>query len=107
MSANSTSTEPRRGGRRLGRTLRIRVVAGEVFIDGISVWPDPLEAKRRLGVLPDDLRLFERLSGLELLVYVGLLRGLPRHEIDDRIVDLIAGWKKGFNVCVHRTAESI
>ncbi|MEM7288621.1 MAG: ABC transporter ATP-binding protein [Actinomycetota bacterium] len=79
-----------------GKTTTIKMLvgllrpdAGEVFVDGIAVWPDPLEAKRRLGVLPDDLRLFERLSGLELLVYVGLLRGLARTEIDERADQLL------------------
>jgi ABC-2 type transport system ATP-binding protein len=79
-----------------GKTTTIKMMvgllrpdAGSVLVDGVSVWPDPLEAKRRLGVLPDDLRLFERLSGLELLVYAGLLRGIDRDEIDARAAQLL------------------
>ena len=35
-----------------------------------------------MGVLPDGVRLFDRLSGTELLRYVGLLRRVPagRHR---------------------------
>lgn len=79
-----------------GKTTTIKMLVGllrpdegDVQVAGLPVWPDPLEAKRRLGVLPDDLRLFERLSGLELLVYVGLLRGLERTAVDDRATQLL------------------
>jgi ABC-2 type transport system ATP-binding protein len=79
-----------------GKTTTIKMLVGllrpdegNVRIDGVSVWPDPLEAKRRIGVLPDDLRLFERLSGRELLVYVGLLRGLKRDQVDMRAEQLL------------------
>ena len=74
-----------------GKTTTIRMLvgllrpdAGTVRIGGVDVWPDPVEAKRRIGVLPDDLRLFERLSGLELLTTIGLLRSMPRDEVDRR-----------------------
>jgi ABC-2 type transport system ATP-binding protein len=79
-----------------GKTTTIRMIVGllrpdggTVQVDGIDVWPNPLEAKRRLGVLPDDLRLFERLTGIELLVYLGLLRGLDRTEVDRRAIGLL------------------
>src|SRR6266511_4734905 len=55
----------------------LRPDAGTVTIDGHDVWRDPVAAKRRIGVLPEDLRLFDRLSGSELLTYNGLLRGMP------------------------------
>ena len=40
--------------------------------------------KSRIGVLPEGLRLFERLSGRELLSYNGQLRGIPRAEVEQR-----------------------
>jgi ABC-2 type transport system ATP-binding protein len=66
-----------------GKTTSMRMItcllkpdAGYAFVDGLNVWEDPTAAKHRFGVLPDDLRLFERLSGIEMLTYVGLLRRL-------------------------------
>ncbi len=41
----------------------LRPDAGLVLIDGVEVWRDPVAAKRRIGVLPEDLRLFDRLTG--------------------------------------------
>ena len=55
----------------------LRPDAGRVIVAGVDVWSDPAAAKARMGVLPDGLRLFERLSGPELLSYLGRLRGMP------------------------------
>jgi ABC-2 type transport system ATP-binding protein len=53
------------------------------------VWDDPVAAKARCGVLPEGLRLFERLSGRELLGFTGRLRGLPGAEADTRAGELL------------------
>jgi len=68
----------------------LRPDAGSVWVDGIDVWQDPVAAKRRVGVLPEGLRLFERLTGRELLTYTGLLRGLPAADVDARGTELLA-----------------
>lgn len=79
-----------------GKTTTIRMIvgllrpdSGTVTIKGEPVWPDPTEVKRIVGVLPDDLRLFERLTGEELLLYVGLLRRFDRDEVISRSAELI------------------
>ena len=57
----------------------LRPDAGRAWVLGHDVWADPVAAKRLLGVLPDGVRLFDRLTGAELLAYNGLLRGMdPR-----------------------------
>jgi len=79
-----------------GKTTTIRMIvgllrpdAGTIQVQGHSVWPDPTEVKKIVGVLPDDLRLFERLTGEELLVYVGLLRRLERPAVLERSKQLL------------------
>ncbi len=67
----------------------LRPDAGRVEIDGHDVWADPVAVKARIGVLPEGLRLFERLSGVELLAYTGRLRGLPGAEVDKRAAQLL------------------
>src|SRR5689334_3151821 len=67
----------------------LRPDAGTIEIDGRDVWRDPVEVKARIGVLPEGLRLFERLSGRELLGYAGRLRGLPGPQVDARAAELI------------------
>lgn len=41
----------------------LRPDAGQVVIDGLDVWADPVAAKAIIGVVPSEARLFERLSG--------------------------------------------
>ncbi|MFF0740847.1 ABC transporter ATP-binding protein [Streptomyces sp. NPDC004111] len=67
----------------------LRPDQGTVEIGGHDVWRDPVEVKSRIGVLPEGLRLFERLSGRELLAYSGRLRGLPGAEVDKRATQLL------------------
>ncbi|MFB7913976.1 ABC transporter ATP-binding protein [Streptomyces sp. NPDC056061] len=67
----------------------LRPDEGRIEISGHDVWRDPVEVKSRIGVLPEGLRLFERLSGRELLAYTGRLRGLPGAEVDKRATQLL------------------
>ncbi|OWA12914.1 ABC transporter ATP-binding protein [Streptomyces sp. CS227] len=67
----------------------LRPDEGTVEVVGHDVWRDPTEVKARIGVLPEGLRLFERLSGRELLAYIGRLRGLPGEVTDQRATQLL------------------
>ncbi|MDQ1530605.1 MAG: type transport system ATP-binding protein [Microbacteriaceae bacterium] len=70
----------------------LRPDAGSVHIHGIDVWREPERAKRAVGVLPDAVRLFDRLSGAQLLYYSGVLRGLDAATVKQRSADLIAAF---------------
>ncbi|AMM33185.1 ABC-type multidrug transport system, ATPase component [Sinomonas atrocyanea] len=67
----------------------LRPDAGTAAVLGVDVWADPVGAKRLLGVLPDGVRLFDRLSGEQLLTYAGLLRGMDRVTVAARVRDLL------------------
>ncbi|WP_349879827.1 ABC transporter ATP-binding protein [Micromonospora sp. HUAS YX12] len=67
----------------------LRPDAGEARVLGYDVWADPVRAKSLLGVMPDGVRLFDRLSGAELLAYHGLLRGMDPAVVDQRAADLL------------------
>jgi ABC-2 type transport system ATP-binding protein len=66
----------------------LRPDAGTVHVHGADVWSDPATAKRNMGVLPDRLRLFDRLTGSQLLYYSGILRGLSGPTVKSRSADL-------------------
>jgi len=66
----------------------LRPDGGSVHVNGIDVWKEPRAAKRITGVLPDRLRLFDRLTGAEMLYYAGSLRGLDHRTVLDRSADL-------------------
>ena len=67
----------------------LRPDAGRAEILGRDVWSDPAGAKALIGMLPDGMRLFDRLTGTELLRYVGLLRRVPPADIATRSVELL------------------
>lgn len=59
----------------------------EVF--GIDVWNDPVQAKTLIGVLPDGLSMPERLTGREVLTFIGQLRGIAPDELTRRTDELL------------------
>lgn len=80
-----------------GKTTTLRMVtgllrpdAGDILVDGLDVRYEATTVKARIGVLPEDLLLFERLTGAELLTYSGLLRGLAPDVVAHRSVELLS-----------------
>jgi ABC-2 type transport system ATP-binding protein len=67
----------------------LRPDGGSARIFGIDVWADPVAAKQLIGVLPDNLAMPERLTGRELLTYLGQLRGLDRATVAGRTQELL------------------
>src|SRR6202451_1050443 len=67
----------------------LRPDAGQILINGLDVWADPVAAKAVIGVVPAEARLFDRLSGAEMLEYAGRLRGLPAAEARSRAGQLL------------------
>jgi len=67
----------------------LRPDAGQVLINGLDVWADPRAAKAVIGVVTAEARLFERLSGAEMLEYAGRLHGLPAAEARSRSAQLL------------------
>lgn len=67
----------------------LRPASGQAFVHGLDVWSDPVEAKRRLGVLPDGLALPEQLTGGELLTYWGRFRAMPAATVAARTGELL------------------
>ena len=63
--------------------------SGEVFVGETNVWREPRAAHRRIGTLPDRLRMFDQLTGAQYLGYVGTLRGLDREAIEQRTESLL------------------
>jgi len=75
-----------------GKTTTVKIMAGlvrptsgEVRILGVPIRGDALEAKRRIGYVPDQPHLYERLTGREFLRWSAALYGVPDAEARERI----------------------
>ncbi len=62
---------------------------GNIRVLGRDISQEPLEVKRRIGVVPEDLNLFERLTGAEMLAFTGRMYGLEKAEIAQRAPELL------------------
>jgi ABC-2 type transport system ATP-binding protein len=63
--------------------------SGSIRVLGRDLQQEPLEVKRRIGVVPEDLNLFERLTGAEMLAFTGRMYGLQKAEIAQRAPELL------------------
>ncbi|MGI8918425.1 MAG: ABC transporter ATP-binding protein [Pyrinomonadaceae bacterium] len=63
--------------------------SGKMLVLGRDLEVEPLEVKRRIGVVPEDLNLFERLTGAEMLAFTGRMYGLQRAQIAERAPELL------------------
>ncbi|MCK6522820.1 ATP-binding cassette domain-containing protein [Myxococcota bacterium] len=80
-----------------GKTTSLRMIYGLVRPDAGRAWVDdldpsaaPLEARRRLGVLPDSPGLYARLTGRENIRYFAELNNIPAGAALDAHIDALA-----------------
>ncbi len=75
-----------------GKTTTLRILtgmldatSGKVTIDGISVAAKPLEARKRIGYLPENVALYPELRVIEYLNYRAAIKGVSKTERKARI----------------------
>ena len=78
-----------------GKTTTLKSVAGimqfdsgEILIDGISVRRDPIACKKKMAYIPDNPDLYEFMTGMQYLNFVGDIFGIPAKERVQRIQSL-------------------
>lgn len=84
-----------------GKTTTVKMVAGlylpnegEIFIGGINLTQNPEDAKRLNGYIPDEPFIYEKMSGLEFLGFVGALYGMTHADVvaqSDKYLPLFSG----------------
>jgi ABC-2 type transport system ATP-binding protein len=79
-----------------GKTTLIRLLCGilkpskgQILIDGKDLQKHSAEIKKIIGYLPEEPNLYERPKAGELLEYFGLLYGVPRAKIGQRVDELL------------------
>lgn len=79
-----------------GKTTTIKTIVGllrpdegRVGIGEYDTWLHPTEVKARIGVLPEEFNLYERLTGGELLDFTAAMHGLGREEAVRRRNELL------------------
>jgi ABC-2 type transport system ATP-binding protein len=67
----------------------LKPTSGTMRILGVDPLVDPVGVKRRIGVVPEDLALFDRLTALETLTFISEVHGLDREVTRTRAADLL------------------
>src|SRR6266550_6836229 len=67
----------------------LRPTSGSVWVSGVDVWKEPLRARSLIGVLPEYLNLYERLTGREFITFAGHMYGLAGIDIRRRTEELL------------------
>ena len=72
-----------------GKTTTMRIIsgfmpatAGSVLVDGLDIFSQSLEARRRIGYLPENPPLYNEMRVEAYLRFAGKLRGISRGEIE-------------------------
>src|ERR1039457_2884621 len=68
--------------------------AGAIRLLGLSLEGNSIEVKRQIGVVPEGLALFDRLTGNEYLNFVGRMYGLDRATAAQRTIELLEFTRK-------------
>src|ERR1700728_2944935 len=63
--------------------------SGRMRILGMDFTENPVEVKRQIGVVPEGMALFGRLTGAEYLNFVGRMYGLDRTTASKRAAELL------------------
>lgn len=71
----------------------LKPTSGTIRILGIDPEDDPISVKRQIGVVPDGAPLFERLTGLEYLGFVGRMHRLDGADARRRADELLAAFE--------------
>ncbi len=76
-----------------GKTTTLRAVVGvldfeegEIFIDGVSIKKDPVGCKMKMAYIPDNPDLYEHLTGIKYLNFIGDLYQVSKKEREERII---------------------
>jgi ABC-2 type transport system ATP-binding protein len=80
-----------------GKTTTISMVSGllkpdggKVSVDGHEFWSDPRRAQAIMGVVPQEIAIYEEISGRENLEFWGQLAGLSKSDARSRATELLA-----------------
>lgn len=68
----------------------LKVDGGDIVIDGLSVMNQPLEVKKRIGLVPQDLALYENMTAAENVSFFGKLYGLRGKLLKERVEEALA-----------------
>jgi len=63
--------------------------SGDASIDGISITREPMQVRKLIGVVPQELALYEDLTAYENLIFWGQMYGLTGKSLNKRVAEVL------------------
>ncbi len=71
---------------------------GEVIVNGISMAENPLEIKKLIGYVPENAEIYDVLTPMEYLDFIGKLYGMEQNALTERAEKLLTAFSLGTNI---------
>jgi ABC-2 type transport system ATP-binding protein len=75
-----------------GKTTTIKMIVGllkpdkgEIFLENINVWEEPLKTKQQISYVPDSPEIYDKLKGIEYLNFIGDMYEIPKDIRQERM----------------------
>lgn len=88
-----------------GKTTTVKILVGmleefegDAFVAGHDVRTDTLTVKRHIGYVPESAALYESLTPMEFLMFIGRIHGMPDSSIHGRATRLLELFDLGENL---------
>ena len=84
-----------------GKSTTIKMIVGllkpdegNIILDGINIWEEPLKAKSMISYVPDNPEIYDRLNGIDYLNFIADMYGISKEVRKERI----EYYSKTFNI---------
>jgi ABC-2 type transport system ATP-binding protein len=78
--------------------------AGIARVCGFDATREPISVKRKVGYMPDNIGFYDNMTAFENLMYIARLNGVPAHNIDNRVREVLE--LVGLSAAMHKPASA-
>lgn len=67
----------------------IKPTSGKIYVNGMDIAKHPMEGKKRIGLVPQEIALYPALSAVDNLRFWGRMYGLSGKQLEERVTEVL------------------